>query len=37
MPIFRGDVYWVLHDALGGVPHPYVIVQDDVFNHSRIE
>ncbi|MBC6955882.1 MAG: type II toxin-antitoxin system PemK/MazF family toxin [Anaerolineae bacterium] len=37
MPIFRGDVYWVLRDALGGVPHPYVIVQDDVFNHSRIE
>lgn len=37
MPIHRGDVYWVQLDDAGSVPHPYVIVQDDVFNHSRIE
>lgn len=37
MPIHRGDVYWVQLNDAGSVPHPYVIVQDDVFNHSRIE
>ncbi len=38
--IDRGNIYWV---TLGGgdgpeaaIPHPYVVVQDDVFNHSRI-
>ena len=38
--INRGDVFWIaLGDALGPIPvysHPYVVVQDDVFNHSRI-
>ena len=37
----RGDIFWVAPDeARGAIPaiaHPYVIVQDDVFNHSRIE
>jgi mRNA interferase MazF len=36
----RGDVYWVEpDDSRGDVPsysHPHVVVQDDVFNHSRI-
>jgi mRNA interferase MazF len=36
----RGDIFWVAPDeARGSIPaiaHPYVIVQDDVFNHSRI-
>ena len=36
----RGDVFWVGPDASkGSVPgsaHPHVVVQDDVFNHSRI-
>src|SRR5262245_43913587 len=38
--INRGDVFWIA-PADGRVPspayaHPYVVVQDDVFNHSRI-
>jgi mRNA interferase MazF len=36
----RGDVFWVdPDDSRGPVPsysHPHVVVQDDVFNHSRI-
>ena len=36
----RGDIYWVAADpakgAVPGVPHPHLVVQDDVFNHSRI-
>jgi mRNA interferase MazF len=39
--INQGDIYWVAlesPDDLGpAIPHPYVIVQDDVLNHSRIE
>ena len=38
--IHRGDIFWVAADAsrgsIPGVPHPHVVVQDDVFNHSRI-
>jgi mRNA interferase MazF len=38
--ISRGDVYWIApDDSRGEVPgysHPHVVVQDDVFNHSRI-
>ncbi len=38
--IHRGDVFWIgPDDARGPVPiysHPHVVVQDDVFNHSRI-
>jgi len=38
--INRGDVYWIgPDDSRGPVPsysHPHVVVQDDVFNHSRI-
>lgn len=38
--IHRGDVYWLAPDeSRGPAPsysHPYVVVQDDVFNHSRI-
>ena len=38
--IDRGDIYWVGLDGGEGqvtaIPHPYVVVQDDVFNHSRI-
>jgi mRNA interferase MazF len=38
--IDRGDVYWVEPDdpqgPLSGHAHPHVVVQDDVFNHSRI-
>lgn len=38
--INRGDVYWVgPDDSRGPGPsysHPHVVVQDNVFNHSRI-
>ena len=38
--INRGDVFWIgPDDSLGPAPsysHPHVVVQDDVFNHSRI-
>jgi mRNA interferase MazF len=38
--IRRGDIYWVVPDeARGSVPsvqHPYVVIQEDVFNRSRI-
>lgn len=38
--IDRGDLYWVEPDeargSAPGVSHPHVVVQDDVFNHSRI-
>lgn len=37
----RGEIYWLAPDpARGSVPsvaHPHVIVQDDVFNRSRVE
>ena len=39
-PIHRGELYWLApDDSRGAVPdyaHPHVVVQDDVFNHSRI-
>jgi mRNA interferase MazF len=38
--IYRGDLFWIApDDARGPAPHyahPHVVVQDDVFNHSRI-
>ena len=38
--INRGDVFWIApDDSVGSVPgysHPHVVVQDDVFNRSRI-
>lgn len=41
MVIHQGDLYWVqLEDPGGaepGIPHPYVVIQDDVFNHSRLQ
>src|SRR4051812_17874444 len=39
-PIQRGDIFWVAPDeskgSIPGAPHPHVVVQDDVFNRSRI-
>lgn len=39
MRIDRGDVYWLTLPRPGSIdrPHPHVVVQEDVFNHSRIE
>lgn len=34
--INRGDVYWVRLNEETDVPHPYVVLQENVFNHSRI-
>jgi mRNA interferase MazF len=35
--IHRGDVFWIgADDSLDNYAHPHVVVQDDVFNHSRI-
>ena len=40
MVIHQGDIYWVqLENPDGlepGIPHPCVVVQADVLNHSRI-
>jgi mRNA interferase MazF len=40
MVINQGDIYWVQldmsDDAELAIPHPYVVLQDNVFNHSRI-
>ncbi len=35
----RGELYWLVVPRDGSVnrPHPHVVVQDDVFNRSRIE
>jgi mRNA interferase MazF len=35
-PIHRGDLYWIAPADLQGPAHPHVVVQDDLFNHSRI-
>lgn len=36
----RGDLFWIAADesrgSIPGYPHPHLVVQDDVFNHSRI-
>jgi mRNA interferase MazF len=38
--INRGDIFWVeLDEARGSLPliaHPHVVLQDDVFNRSRV-
>lgn len=35
-----GDIFWVAADdsigSISGSPHPHLVVQSDVFNHSRI-
>lgn len=42
MRINQGDIYWIhggdIEDqSLGAYSHPYVVVQEDLFNHSRID
>lgn len=40
MVINQGDIFWVQlqdsPDAEAGIPHPYVVVQDNILNHSRL-
>jgi mRNA interferase MazF len=39
--INQGDIYWVQLETLSGaeprIRHPHVVIQDNVFNHSRID
>lgn len=36
--INRGDIFWLEgKESTSGDVHPFVVVQEDVFNHSRIE
>lgn len=39
--INQGDLYWVqlgdLSEGEAGIRHPFVVIQDNVFNHSRID
>lgn len=38
--INQGDVFWLQLDGADetqpGIPHPHVVVQDNLFNHSRV-
>lgn len=38
--IARGDIYWLAPDpargSLPGFRHPHVVIQDDIFNRSRV-
>lgn len=40
MKIHQGDVFWILLESPGGFEasysHPHVVIQDNIFNHSRI-
>ena len=41
MLINQGNIYWIHSEELentdlGHYSHPYVVIQDDLFNHSRI-
>lgn len=41
LAINQGDIYWVRLQALSesepGIPHPHIVIQDNLFNHSRID
>ncbi len=42
MVINQGDIFWIQptepnDPELGYYPHPYVVIQDTVLNHSRIK
>jgi len=40
MEINQGDIYWLQAEGPDGLTadyaHPYVVIQDDVINHSRV-
>lgn len=34
----QGEIYWLVLESAGStIPHPYVVIQDDVLNQSRLE
>ena len=40
MVINQGDIYWMLESPNGlerNIRHPYVVIQDNILNHSRID
>lgn len=39
MVIHQGDVFWVQAqvEGEGAIPHPCVVLQDDILNQSRVE
>lgn len=42
MQINQGDIYWIhpqtqTEPEMGFYSHPYVVIQDDLFNHSRVK
>ncbi len=34
--IHRGDLFWLGPDESNAYPHPHLVIQDDVFNASRV-
>jgi mRNA interferase MazF len=32
----QGELYWIALEDVVGIPHPHVIVQENILNHSRI-
>lgn len=41
MAIHQGDIFWVQLDRADGaeanIPHPHVVIQDDILNNSRLD
>ena len=37
MILNQGDIYWLKLEELEGYPHPHVVIQEDIINHSRIQ
>ena len=41
MNVNQGDVYWVTLTGVDGAekchPHPHLVIQEDVINHSRVD
>jgi mRNA interferase MazF len=33
--IKKGDIFWVQLEGM--IPHPYLVLQDDIFNNSRLD
>lgn len=36
MTINQGNIYWLKAHGDEDITHPHVVIQDDLFNHSRI-